>query len=289
MLLQFARPVQASLCNAVVRLKLELYRLPASQPSALLLDGYNALFWRTDMFESESWQGSVRRLDAQELTLGANLRALADADVGHTAVLASVRLSGDLPDIPQELMRKHDQPFWRQTLPLLDLHELGSMLLYYRCNFSPLQLAVLSWLHLLQLLPDVPERVAARLQHYLGAELTAWDVRPGRRFAQLLLCRERRGPAECNACKERKATPARGPSKNAPERTCAVPRRFVHALAPTQAVTKTGVSAAHQLTQGDGKAVRKNLHFLLPYDAALDDMDAVGEAYAEVNLATLTR
>jgi hypothetical protein len=60
--------------------------------------------------------------------------------------------------------------------------------------------------------------------------------------------------------------------------------RHVQALAPSQEVTKTGVQAAHALTQGDGKAVRRNLHFLLPYDAALDDMDAVGEMYSNVSL-----
>ena len=30
--------------------------------------------------------------------------------------------------------------------------------------------------------------------------------------------------------------------------------------------------------------VGRNLHFLLPYDASLDDMDAVGEVYSDVNI-----
>jgi hypothetical protein len=51
-----------------------------------------------------------------------------------------------------------------------------------------------------------------------------------------------------------------------------------------QAVTQKGVEAAHLLTQGDGKMVRRNLHFLLPYDPALDNMDAIGELYSNISL-----
>lgn len=58
----------------------------------------------------------------------------------------------------------------------------------------------------------------------------------------------------------------------------------MEALAPSQAVTKKGVEAAHLLTQGDGKLVRRNLHFLLPYDPKLDNMDAIGEKYSNTNL-----
>jgi hypothetical protein len=123
--------LQASLCNAVVRLKLELYRLPAAVPSAVLLDGYNALFHRTDMFESIAFGGPLRRLDAQELTLGTNLRALSDADIGHAAVVAAVSFSGSVPDLPVGL--SEDVPCTRFTLPLLSMDELGRMLLYYRC------------------------------------------------------------------------------------------------------------------------------------------------------------
>lgn len=60
--------------------------------------------------------------------------------------------------------------------------------------------------------------------------------------------------------------------------------RYVEALAPGQAITKAGVEAAHLLTQGDGKLVRRNLHFLLPYDEALDNMDAIGERYSGTSL-----
>ena len=60
--------------------------------------------------------------------------------------------------------------------------------------------------------------------------------------------------------------------------------RYVQALAPSQEITQTGVQAAYQLTQGDGRAIRHSLHFLLPYDPALDDMDAIGEQYSQVSL-----
>jgi hypothetical protein len=44
------------------------------------------------------------------------------------------------------------------------------------------------------------------------------------------------------------------------------------------------VQAAYQLTQGDGNAVRRNLHFLLPFSKALNDLDTIGEAYTGVSL-----
>lgn len=66
--------------------------------------------------------------------------------------------------------------------------------------------------------------------------------------------------------------------------SCVVVCRYVQALALTQKITKTGVEAAHQLTQGDGRAIRRQLHFLLPYDPALDDLDTTGEMYANVTL-----
>lgn len=44
------------------------------------------------------------------------------------------------------------------------------------------------------------------------------------------------------------------------------------------------MAAAHQLTQGDGKSVQKQLHFLLPYDPQLDNIDVIGEMYADVSL-----
>ena len=125
--------MQDTLCNAVVRLKLEMYRLPVSSPSAIVLDSYNALFWRSDMFHASSWDAPLRRIDAQELTLGANLRVLGDADIGHTAVLGALTMTGDLPDMPIDVMKPKDTQIQALTLPLLDLNELGSMLLYYRC------------------------------------------------------------------------------------------------------------------------------------------------------------
>ena len=125
--------MQASLCAAVVRLKLELYRLPSSQPSAVLLDNYNALFWLTQVYEASSLAAPLRRADAQELTLGANLRVLSDADVGSTTVAAAVSLSGDLPDLPLGL-HGDAAPYAKFVLPPLGVEELGSLLLYYRCG-----------------------------------------------------------------------------------------------------------------------------------------------------------
>ena len=123
--------MQASLCNAVVRLKLELYKLPASQPSAVLIDGYNGLFHRTDMFEATSLAGPLRRLDAQELTLGANLRVLTDASPGHTVCVGAVSLSGSVPDLPVGLER--GSPCTKHIVQPLSMNEVGKMLLYYRC------------------------------------------------------------------------------------------------------------------------------------------------------------
>jgi hypothetical protein len=135
--------VQAQYCNAVVRLKLELYNLPASTPSAVLIDNYNSLFWTTDLFAPEHLQSKrqPRRLDAQELTLGANLRALADARIGSTAVLVAGCASGSTPRLPvapidpdgEQLVDYSDV-----TLPLMDLHELTTMLQWYRCAFMRL-------------------------------------------------------------------------------------------------------------------------------------------------------
>lgn len=56
--------------------------------------------------------------------------------------------------------------------------------------------------------------------------------------------------------------------------------RYVHAISPEQDITAKGVAAAHQLTQGSGHEVRRNLHFLLPYDPLLEDMDKIGVMYA---------
>ena len=60
--------------------------------------------------------------------------------------------------------------------------------------------------------------------------------------------------------------------------------RYVEAISPQQAISRTGVEAAMQLTQGSGQAVRRNLHFLLPYSKALDDLDVVGETYTGMSL-----
>jgi hypothetical protein len=60
--------------------------------------------------------------------------------------------------------------------------------------------------------------------------------------------------------------------------------RYVEAISPQQAISKTGVEAALQLTQGNGKSVRQNLHFLLPYSKNLDNLDTLGEAYTGVSL-----
>lgn len=131
--------MQAQLCNAVVRLKLELYKLPASTPSAVLLDNYNSLFWTTDLHAPEQLKSSrpPRRLDAQELTLGANLRALSDVNIGSSAVLVASCLSASVPRLPvipidpdgEQLVDYSDI-----TLPLMDLHELTTMLQWYRCT-----------------------------------------------------------------------------------------------------------------------------------------------------------
>jgi hypothetical protein len=126
--------MQAALCNAVVRLKLELYRLPKATPSAIVLDGYNALFWRTDMFEASSLKDPLRRIDAQELTLGANMRVLSDVSIGSTVVVGAICLSGDVPDLPLAL--SSEAPYTKYTLPLLSISELGSMLVYYRCDHA---------------------------------------------------------------------------------------------------------------------------------------------------------
>jgi hypothetical protein len=174
-----------------VRLKLELYRLRGPQRSAVILDNYNALGWRCEFFHATSLKSPARRVDAQELTLGANLRVLDDVATGDTAVIAAVSLTGDVPDVPMLPPREAGVPFSRLTLPALGTREVGSMLQYYR---------------------------------------------------------------------------------------------HVAALSPQQPITQRGVEAAQQLAQGDGTAVRRNLHFLLPYSRALDNMDAIGEAYADVNL-----
>lgn len=60
--------------------------------------------------------------------------------------------------------------------------------------------------------------------------------------------------------------------------------RHVEAISPNQAISAAGAQAALQLTQGSGKAVRRNLHFLLPFSKNLHDMDAIGEAYTGVSL-----
>jgi hypothetical protein len=108
---------QASFCNAVVRLKLELYRLPAATRSAILLDGYNSLFFKSEFWETHvkpgTLDGPLRSVDAQELTLCANLRVLSD------------------PDLPLQL-DKEAAPFTKFFVPLMDVTEVGTALLYYR-------------------------------------------------------------------------------------------------------------------------------------------------------------
>lgn len=124
--------MQAELCNAVVRLKLELYKLPRSTPSAIIVDNYNSLFWKTDMFAPERIKSKTppRRLDAQELTLGANLRALSDADTGSTAVIAASSLSGAVPRLP--ILHDCSQSVTQVTLPLLAAQEVAGVLQWYR-------------------------------------------------------------------------------------------------------------------------------------------------------------
>lgn len=129
--------VQASLCNAVVRLKLELYRLPKSVRSAVILDGYNSLFHKSEFWETElqrlgSLDGPLRPVDAQELTLCANLRVLSDPAVGHTLVMAAPNMSCNVPDLPVQLDAEA-APYTRFTVPLFDVTEVGTALLYYRC------------------------------------------------------------------------------------------------------------------------------------------------------------
>ena len=129
--------VQASFANAVVRMKLELYKLPSSQPSAVILDSYNAMFHTTAFFEAEltkpgSTEGPLRKIDAQELTLCANLRVLSDPDVGSTVVMAATSGSGSTPDLPLALT-PDTAPYTKLKVPMLSETELGRMLLYYRC------------------------------------------------------------------------------------------------------------------------------------------------------------
>jgi hypothetical protein len=113
----------------VIRLKLEMYQLPRC---AVLLDGYNALFWQTEYFEATSLTDSLRRIDAQELTLGANLRVLSDHNVGKAVVAAAVTLSTNVPDVPADLDGEN-APYTCLTVPPLSVEELGTMILYYRC------------------------------------------------------------------------------------------------------------------------------------------------------------
>jgi hypothetical protein len=121
--------MQGSFCNAVVRLKLELYQVPRC---AVLLDNYNALYWRTEYYDADSLSSPLRRIDAQELTLGANLRVLSDRNVGRAFVVAAVTLSGTVPDVPADL-DEENAPYTSFTVPPLSTEELGMMLLYYRC------------------------------------------------------------------------------------------------------------------------------------------------------------
>lgn len=181
----------ATLCNAVVRLKLELYKLPASQRSAVVVDNYNALFWKTAFREATALEQPTRPIDAQELTLGANLRALTDTNIGGTAVLVGTSTSGSVPSLPVGL-KGAAVDYIKMTLPLMDVRELHHMLQYYR---------------------------------------------------------------------------------------------YVEALSPSQLISEKGVEAAHQLTQGNGHDVKRFLHYLLPYDPQLNDMDKIGEMYAGKNLA----
>eukprot|EP00892_Ulva_mutabilis_P000041 jgi/Ulvmu1/10037/UM059_0087.1 len=181
----------AQLCNAVVRLKLELYALPRSTPSAVILDNYNSLFWSTDMFAPERIRSKkpARRLDAQELTLGANLRALADGSTGSTAVIVASSVSGSVPRLP--VQQDCQEPVTEVTVPLLAAQEVAAVLQWYR---------------------------------------------------------------------------------------------HVHAIAPEQVISESGTQAAWQLTQGSGTEIRRNLHFLLPYSKELEDLDTLGEQYANVSL-----
>lgn len=122
----------------MVRLKLELYKLPASIPSAVLVDNYNSLFWTTDMFAPEHIKSPrpARRLDACELTLGANLRVLSDASIGSTAVLAAPCVTGSVPRLPVAPVATDGEQLEDYsviTLPLMDVQELTTMLQWYRC------------------------------------------------------------------------------------------------------------------------------------------------------------
>jgi len=128
--------VQAQLCNAVVRLKLELYALPRSTPTAIILDGYNSLFWKSELYAPERLksQKPARRLDAQELTLGANLRCLSDDNTGSTAVVAANCVSGAVPRLP---VLHGCSDVTEVSLPLLVAQEVAGVLQWYRCAASP--------------------------------------------------------------------------------------------------------------------------------------------------------
>jgi hypothetical protein len=122
-----------------VRLKLELYNLPPSTPSAVIIDNYNSLFWTTDMYAPEHLKSSkrARRLDAQELTLGANLRALSDTRIGSTAVLVAGSTQGSVPRLPVAPIDATGEQlvdYSTITLPLIDMFELTTMLQWYRCD-----------------------------------------------------------------------------------------------------------------------------------------------------------
>lgn len=91
------------------------------------------------MFAPERLKSSrpPRRLDAQELTLGANLRVLSDTDNGNTAVIAASSVSGAVPSLP--VLHGSSQPVTQVTLPLLATQEVASALQWYRCDSRALR------------------------------------------------------------------------------------------------------------------------------------------------------
>lgn len=117
------------------------------------------VLWLTQVYEASSLTGPLRRADAQELTLAANLRVLSDVDVGSTTVAAGVSLSGELPDVPLGL-DADAASYEKFVLPPLGIEELGSLLQYYRC--AALRPLGLERAQFASLAVNMPECITAR-------------------------------------------------------------------------------------------------------------------------------
>lgn len=106
--------LQASVCNAVVRLKLEMYALPKGTRSAVVVDNYNALYWNANFGEVQGLnvlpadrvtghrETYSRPVTAQELTLAANLRVLGDTNNKHTVCIVAGSTSEQVQALCQD-------------------------------------------------------------------------------------------------------------------------------------------------------------------------------------------